>query len=355
VLAGAVLGGLSLALVGCDAGNHDDQVTEGPLLTVTGANVASDRPLPADGTIRIAFDRLLLPSTVTRQAVVLRDSSQNPFNPIVSYDPVGRMVTLSNPNPSGGAWLNVGQSYSITLAAPRGEDAGAAEGVRAIDRAPLDAVYQIGFSVIAGTGAFEPEAKFCRDVFPIFQERCSSSSCHASPKTIATSARFPDGLSKPAAGLLLETSLGVAATAVRRTAQAANTGPSASTPRESGRVFGIDMPLIDPGNPGNSFLVYKMLLTPRPATPLPVSIRPKCTGETGTLPVSANVPDTGDMSAEERQRLGNFVPGNPMPYPSFTSSGALVYDSALSGEELQRVRSWIAQGAKVEECGACEP
>ncbi|MFO0677327.1 MAG: hypothetical protein U0169_12400 [Polyangiaceae bacterium] len=354
--------GLAFGLVasfasGCDAGRKDDQVTEGPFVTVTGANVGSDRPLPADGTIELAFDRLLLPSSVTRQSVQLRDSSGNPFNPVVSYDPVARIVALSNPNPAGGAWLNVGQSYSLTLPAPRDtedSDAGTGDGVRAIDRAPLDAVYKIGFSVVAGTGTTRPESKFCRDVLPVFQERCASSSCHAAPKTVTVSPRFPDGLSKPAAGLLLETSVGVVATAVGRTAQGANTGPSASTPRESGRVFGIDMPLVDPGNPGNSWLLYKLLLTPRPATPLPESVRPKCNGDTGTKPVSAAAPDTGDMGADERKRLGDVVSGQPMPYPSYASSGALVYDSALSNEELQRIRLWIAQGARVEECGACE-
>jgi hypothetical protein len=105
------------------------------------------------------------------------------------------------------------------------------------------------------------------------------------------------------------------------------------------------MPIIDPGDPGNSWLLYKVLLAPNPATTTSPALI--CTaGQTVPAPVSqatsANpAPTTVPLSDSERAILSEWVLGNQMPYPP---TGALGLD------EMERVRAWIAQGAAVEDC-----
>ena len=70
----------------------------------------------------------------------------------------------------------------------------------------------------------------------------------------------------PASGLRLDTPAAITATAVGRVSQEANTGAVAG-PAPAGAHFGVDMPIINTGdgtgaggNPGNSWLLYKLLL-----------------------------------------------------------------------------------------------
>ncbi|MEO7111540.1 MAG: hypothetical protein ABI183_13960 [Polyangiaceae bacterium] len=331
--------------------------------------------LPADGTIQLAFDRLLLPATAVRQSFILVDANKNALEPIVTYDPVTRVVSLSNPNAGGGAWLTPGQPYSVFLqVAKMGDDE---SGLRAIDGAPLSAssAGEIGFLVGAATNLVLSDSKtnFCNDVLPIFSARCSASQCHGAPTTIpinantdpATRERFPDGKTQPAAGLLLETSTGVQATAIGRVAQGANTGALAGTAEAQGAHFGFDMPIVDPGNPSNSWLMYKLLL----AVPQPDALEADrdgggtgvlkntvCTG--APLPVVQPAPNTQYelMSDDERARLGNYVLGKQMPYPPDLGASPSSTDNEqqnLTMPELERVRAWIAAGAVVSDCSVC--
>ena len=124
------------------------------------------------------------------------------------------------------------------------------------------------------------------------------------------------------------------------------------------------MPLISAGSPGDSWLLYKMLLALPPST-TPVVKRLKCDGSEGTTPVDTTTlytaPFSQAASADERARLGEVVVGQPMPYPSKPGAaedaafGDPLTEAPLSFDQLERVRLWIAQGAKLEECGACEP
>ena len=59
---------------------QSDQLTIGPPVRVVATNVDA-RPLPSDGVLEIAFDRPLLPITVVRQSLVLRDGSGAPLDP----------------------------------------------------------------------------------------------------------------------------------------------------------------------------------------------------------------------------------------------------------------------------------
>ena len=274
----AALGG---SAGGCDQGKQHDQSTRGgPLVSIVGANVGPNRKLPADGVIKVQFDRMLLPSKNTRQSIGVYDANNNSLLPVVSYDPVARVVTLSSQ--TGGPWLKPDQPYKVIVNVPK--DGNDPNGIRAIDGAPLradDPHLQIGFLTTAptGTGGVEPTVDYCRDVAPIFQQRCSASSCHGARITSGDTSRFGDGVSSPAAGLILETSEGMRH-AIRRVANGANTGARSQT-QEGGRLFGVDMALVSPGFPDESWLIYKLLLAvPSDPATTPAAEFARCDGRT---------------------------------------------------------------------------
>ena len=316
----------------CDQGPQRGVDTVRPPIHIVDANVGPSKPLPIDGVIELSFDRFLNPSTVNRQGVGLRDEfDQAPVSPVVTYDPVRRVVTLSNPSTDGKPWLLPGQPYKLVLPIPTKEGD---FGLRAIDDAGLEGkgAIVIGFFTSAPAGRVpDPTATFCTDVFPIFQGTCAA--CHSS----AT-----DHL--PPAGLDLHTESGVAF-AKNRVANAANTGPRSGAGRPASDFFPVDMPIIDPGNPGNSFLLYKLLLAP-PSRDGALEICP--------LPPTAVtfLQPPGDVALVlangERERLGDYVLGMPMP-----ASTPDHQSTPLGPGQLDRLRRWIAQGAKVETCGAC--
>ncbi len=330
---------------GCDQGSPSDQSTRGPFLHVVSANVGPSKALPADGAVLIAFDRPLLPSTVNRQSVVLREGDGTPVNvPIITYDPVAKTVAIANPNPGGGAWLSVGQPYRVQLVRAKLDSDG---GLRAVDRAPVDPAENtvLAFYASAPTHVVAPTVSYCDDVLPLLQSRCSGSACHSSNPQ-------PSGASAAAAGLILDTPLGLRSTALDRVARGANTG-SRDVPRAAGPVFGVDMPLVDPGSPGTSWLLYKALLADFADVTQPPAFRASCDG---TAP--AAVPDfapsvAAPWSATDRASIGQYVTGQSMPYPTFTAAGTPLRDATLSYGELQRLRAWIAQGADAPDCSAC--
>jgi hypothetical protein len=329
---------------------------------LTSLSAGPNAKVNANGAIQLQFDRLLLPISVTRQTVLLIDANNVALTPSVAYDPVASVVTLSRQlgGPDGGAaeWLKPDQPYKVQVRTPTGNDV---NGVRAIDGAPLQPVADVGFLTQPdGPQPFaEPPANFCNDVLPIFQRSCTAPICHASPAATTDKTRFGDqGLSRPAAGLILDVSDGVRDTAFR-VANGSNTGPRAKS-GEPKRVFGVDLPVIDPGNPDNSWLMYKLLLA-KPGDPAKVTEarRAKCDGTPGTPPMAALALPTPLVQATpsdgERAILSNFVLGREMPYPDMGLDGPHDSNPGLTYGELERVRLWIAQGARVLDCGACEP
>ncbi|MCA9588024.1 MAG: hypothetical protein KC657_22025 [Myxococcales bacterium] len=341
--------------------------------------------MPADGVVQIAFDRYLLPRSITRQAVTLVDGNDQVvapgLAPKVTYDPIARTVTLSSPNPPGQPWLTEGQFYKVRLEIAPGEDDD--RGLRAIDRAPLDPNQNRVFGFLVGPPSGAPNAErggdptvdYCVDIAPIFFTKCNGGTCHGE-STGTPTAR---------AGLLLATQRGVAETAIGRLAHGTSTTGS-TRPSAPLSEFGVDMPLIDPGNPGNSFLLYKIELAPPPsfdaggrdplACPLVVasSTDPDAgeagVGDAGTSeagagtsttivpapppagpyrPLSVNLTPADDL---ERAILSDYIIGREMPYPSANVS---VYgQQALTLEEREHLRAWIAQGARLPSAGACK-
>ncbi|HEY8073179.1 MAG TPA: hypothetical protein VIF62_03700 [Labilithrix sp.] len=314
------------------------------------------------GVIQIAFDRYLLSSTVTRQSIVLLDGSNKPVSidlaPNIVYDPVARTATLTRPKT--GTWLTPGQPYKIAFTIPQNDDD--PNGLRSIDYATLDpnGTREIAFfvdSADGGTGAApagviegEPtDISFCMDVLPIFASKCSAPTCHGSGN-------------KPAMSLILDTSEGVSHTAIGRIAQGSNTGARADQPTSGGRVFGVDMPIINVdtsasppvGDPGNSWLVYKLEMAPTPKADAGQRII-ACPGATDApsqkTPYSPIAPAHLDADDFERSNLANLVTGREMPYP--VAGGQVYGDAPLTLQERETIRMWIQRGAHVEQCGGC--
>lgn len=316
----------------------------------TGGTVA------VDDAIQISFDRYLLPSTALRQGFALGDNTNKVLPPDgvqTIYDPVARTITITGPRGLGTPWLTEGLEYKLLLFVPPNDETDQA-GFRAIDRAPLDRTYTYVFT--AGPAKkypvntpVDPAVNFCADVLPIFTKKCGDATCHGAPPS-------PTGGTQPASSLILNTSSGVRVTAVGRVAQGANTGGSSFDPVPAGRVFGVDMALVEKGNPGASWLMYKIEMAPHPvidagpsATYLctPPSTSDAVTTPGGPYVARANVAKASD---EERERLADYILGRYMPYPS---GSVLPETQPLTFEEREAVRRWIAQGAETPECGGC--
>ncbi|HEY3815703.1 MAG TPA: hypothetical protein VGL81_00950 [Polyangiaceae bacterium] len=331
------------ALAGCDTGHQDDQpVGVGAPVHIVGANVGPTQALVTGAPIEIAFDRLLNPFAVNRQTFVLQDLFGNFLEPTPSYDPVARVVRLCMQSSPA---LLPDQSYQLTIIAPTSPTDPA--GFRAIDGAGLDPSVSpvIEFPVVAGAAYTGSDAcagatavDFCSQVLPIFASKCGTAVCHGTGPL-------------PAAGLLMTTPEGIQATAVGRVAQGSNTGNAASA-EPPGLLFGVDMPIISPGSPGNSWLVYKLLLAEPPAC----SSTPGTACDAGAPGVEDNryplvTPAWALLSDSERATLSNYIQGREMPYPVDPSAPLDSTTAPLTGDELDTVSTWILQGAGIPAAG----
>jgi hypothetical protein len=362
-----VLGAAALAAA-CDFGNPDDQPSfgSGAPIHLVAANVGPGQALAPGAPIELFFDRLLLPSTVTRQSFPLTDLNAQAYGtPTIVYDPVARSVSLFPKTP-----LPPCQSFRVYLLTPaQGQGVG---GLQAIDGATLDPKTQpyLEFPVAGtcatgleagvaeggqdaggeagsggggdaaaseagagdagandagssvGTGVL-PTIDFCADVLPIFRSTCSSFACH--------------GGNTPVVGLRLDTSSGVASTAIGRVSVESNQG-SRSTSVPPNALFGVDMPIIDSsgtqGAPGDSWLIYKLLLaTPPASTPV----------------TNYHSEPWGDMPSGERTTLGNYVYGSPMPFPP-PPNLLLPGMGPLTLDQMEQISFWIEQGAPTPPC-----
>ncbi len=300
---------------GCDPGPATDASREvGPPIHVIASNVSGSKPLPATGSIELAFDRLLLPESITRQSFLVAGFSPPP---LPSYDPVTRIVTIAPLAP-----LVVGQTYELKIKTPQSDSD--LSGLRAIDGATIDPKEAIiPFMVVAPpttTIVTAANVVFCASVRPILSANCTASICH--------------GGFAPAAGLQLDDPKLLAQTAIGKVAHGANSGPT-SNPQPAGLRFGVDMPIIDPGqngtgNPGNSFLIYKLLLAEIPP------------GSPGATPIDD--PGWKPLSDAERTVLGSYVDGREMPFPAGPKSSV---SAGLSTADMDTLSLWIAQGATV--------
>jgi hypothetical protein len=355
------------------------------------ANLPDQKVVPINQPIILQFNRFLNPFTVTRQTIRLLDSSGAPFTDAVfDYDPVLLQVRLSNPG-GGEMWLVEGQRYQVTMAAATpamatGMGTGPSSGgVQAIDNATFSQMTTTIEFTAGPPGApfVEPTMHFCADVWPFFKgpliqpppfvagappppsyyvAACQSPNCHGAPQSTMVTPRFPTGESEPAEGLVLDTPAYVAQTAIGKVANESNVGAMASS-GAPGAIFGINMPIIDPGtsgtgDPANSWIMYKVLL----GEPLPESMNQipavACNAFKTTTSYPAGVSPV--ITDAERARLSNFIPGREMPYPPPVDAGDMgdvltipppggLDDDALTLDQMERLRLWIRQGALFDE------
>lgn len=325
----------------------------GASLTNVGNNVQTGvtQTLPIDQPIVLQFNRLLNPNSVTRQSIQLLTSSGTGFaDPVVDYDPVLMTVTLSNPG-GGEPWLTAGLSYEISFPVPTSPSD--TSGLQAIDDATFAMPTSVAFSAVAATGVntAAPTMHFCVDILPIFTSKCSAPMCHGSPS----------GASAPAAGLVLDNSEGLALTAIGHVSHGSNTGANAGVVESPGSIFGVDMPIIDPGtngtgDPADSWLLYKVLLAVPPPPSSSGDSIVQCSPYQTTEDYGRTAPNGQPLASPsamtmERGYLSDFILGREMPYPSdpnYTESEAGPESNNLSVQELERLRLWIKQGAQLE-------
>ncbi|AKT41649.1 hypothetical protein [Chondromyces crocatus] len=333
-------------------------------------------PLAADGSTRVLptasfilkFDRFLSPSTATRQSVCIhsaltasiRTSSECQQLPAATrllleptYNPVEREV-IYRQRPDQPP-LAPGQKYRLIAFRPSDEDA---SGFRAFDDAPLQATRQFDFSVLPESppGATQerlPQSDFycrrdpaclaqctddaCRQQCTLwgsgvepYLRRCSSGAgCHASPDTAGS------GLS------LLNSDL-IQRTAIGKTAHQTQTGEHADEPEFSPRRFGRAMPIIDPQNPGNSYLLYKLLIGPN------------------AIDHTLDPDDAMQLEGELARLHTSVVVGLPMPpqrTPSFWLHDPNLPDvdpasivPRVDGGDIDIITAWIILGAPIRDC-----
>jgi hypothetical protein len=341
------------ALTSCDIGSDSNAANlAGPPVRVLGTSFEAEGGLvPADGSIRITFDRYLLPITVTRQAFMVLDPSNKPIEGLKTvYDPITRSVSLFGRDGPGVSWLTPEAPYKLYLPIPE-DPASNITGLRAIDRATLgnDQVLIRAFRASSQTGKVsrERDVEFCADILPLFVTKCSSERCH--------------GPAGAAAGLALSSDELVLATALNRVAQGASLTGRPNTAETSSSRFGANMLLIKPGDPGSSWLLYKTELAELPTSEPMASATRRCASAPSVRePLRAQVPAFVNAAPEERARLGSFILGEAMPHapgalaPSPDAAALPPDPSPLTLEERDRLRLWIARGAETRACTDCE-
>ncbi len=265
---------------------------------------------------------------------------------IVSYDPVTLTVSLSNPGSALG-WLIAGQDYDVVLNVPSKtpSDGATQFGLMAIDGATLRQPQTLSFTAGAPPSnpmAGPPTMDFCRDIYtPIFSYSCGYNGCHGPATPVAPV--IDGGTGYPRLGLDLSSANGVRTTAVNQVADESNTGPNATTATQlqGTSTFGVDMAIITPNSPGNSWLMYKTLLAIPGAT------------ESVGFDAGNSSYDQGlksPITTSERAILSNYILGQSMPYPTPSMQEPSTNPTAagvLTEGDLERLSLWIAQGATI--------
>lgn len=345
-----------MGLAACDTGEPETQPIDAPPVTVLevrattvdegGAAVRA--AIAKDGSTKVTtatsfevrLDRFLLPGSATRQSVCLasttapiRSLAECSANVLLepTCDPALRRVTYRQ---RAGERLAPDTLYQLAIFPPT-EDS--PFGFTAFDGAPLAAPMQLMFRTAAAdpTGTTD-EAPLGGDLFccgdaahpcpiPGFGAAttfagCAFSPCHAVSVDGALGASMGLNLSPPPAAPVQSFDDPIGATAINHVAHQTQTGELADDPALASEAsrFGRAMALIRPGDPGNSYLLYKLAAEP------------------------ANFPPGEAPSADEIARLrASVVVGMPMP-----AYGGTV----LEGQSLELLSAWIAAGALTTPC-----
>lgn len=287
--------------------------------------------VPLNTDIELRFDRYLAPSAAIRQSLFVYSGTQSNLVFLEpKYDVIERVVDYRL---QAGVRLKPNLVYTVELLSPG--DA-AAYGFRAFDGAPLaPGPVPLTFAFRTGTRtAPAPKAQpvpTCADMLAIFRrpspsEACASSYCH-----------FPPGRG----GLDLSSKVGLLTTAVGRVASETAVGPQVDVPLENPPRTGVQMPVVDPGRPENSYLLYKLLRKPANFG----SAAARCRSDYAVaLPPGQCLPPSDAESTRLREW---FVTGQAMPL----HEDPALPDSHLGLADLRAIQRWIAGGAPTDNCG----
>ena len=301
-----------------------------------------DCGVATNATLTLRFDRFLNPASVNRQAirVFTGDPGESPAVPFdVAYDPVERVVQFRMPSGYG---FQPRALYQIELVVAEAEGD---YGIRAFDGAPLgggDVPLHTSFLTSRVTEALvEDSAPSCAEIVSevLTHPRlgnCASSECHRS---------VGNALGAAPEALWLDGRANLENTAINHVAHETELGDAAGVPLKHSPRFGVQMPIIDPKNPGNSYLLYKLLRKPANFEACPPDVTStvcaapadKFFSGYSRLPLPEGV--SLEPSPEESERLREwFVRGEPMPYPRGQAR-------SVSLQGLRAISAFIAAGA----------
>jgi hypothetical protein len=341
---------LSILVSACELGPRDDAPVHGPALHIIatypsdgqGTDAATNAPLDCDSptpdcpvptnlAIEVRFDRFLLPGD--RIGAGLRlftgDPDANSIALTPEYNLIERVVVFHLDEA-----LHPNTLYTAEVLTSTDTNLG----FWAFDGAPLaEGAVPLRFSFSTGSGQVPVPAP---PVVPA--ETCdtmlagpfaSCANCHVTEpgdETVPPSKYPPMGLD-------LSSSAGLYYTAIQHVAHEAETGDTAANQGlESPERFGVQMNIVDPGDPASSYLMYKLLAKPDNYR-LAASEASCLTGY--HVPVSDGncLPPSQDEAVQLREW---FVRGDPMPEnPSATTTASITH------ADLLRVGAWIATGA----------
>ncbi len=337
------LPGLALVVAALAACDRDfPNPAAGPALRILASDPEPQQAhVPRQKALRFRVSRLVRSTSVIRQSILVTPGTTDAetgaipagvvfFEP--RWDPYDRVVTFElSP---GDRWIP-STLYSVTLLLPN--DPSSIPGLRALDGTPLEA--PVSFEFMSGESVSDPQldvddtwpaVDFCQGapdrglpaVRDVFRSSCAAAGCHG----------WSAGAG-PMMGLDLATSDGILSTAIRVTARQTLRGPGGGAPDPNPPTFGDSMPRIDPGNPGNSYVFYKLLINAG-SYPDDLQGTPAAGPWLGDLPADATVP------LDEIERMRELiVQGSPMP-----TQGSLRPDA------MRAVMTWIAQGAELKDC-----
>jgi hypothetical protein len=290
-----------------------------------GAGLDCDRTdpacgVPTDVTLELSFDRFLLPDTAIRQSITFYTGEPANSVPPASnvrpeltpvYDLLARTVRYTLPP---GLTLEPHALYTVEL--PVYVEHQQPSGFRAFDGAGMDPAAPARLSFFTGAGPAGPPPPVavpsCEDFLSTVAP-CGGGSCHG---------REGRG---PAMGLELESAAELRSTAVGRPAHETEIGDTTGVAAQDPARFGANMPIIDPGRPDNSYLMYKLLIGPEPYAP--------SAGEDCPAGERCDVP-----AAAELERLRSwFVRGEPMPW-------LLPEERFIHHDQARLIQSFIRRG-----------
>ncbi|HEY4116829.1 MAG TPA: hypothetical protein VGM56_03185 [Byssovorax sp.] len=346
---------VGLGAAGCDAGSRDDEQRNTAPLHVTKVEVFDMNGVTAEiapnagatvtaapnSSIRITFDRFLLPAQSIRQAICVQpiikpvatiDDCTDPVTFEPTYDPVKlqidyRLSTPQSATPSGDFMPN--STYQLTMLVGSITDA-TVPGVHAFDGVPLEEIVDYDFKTGAAPLATDPDPPASQDFCdggnaPVnVLSKCQSLGCHVESADVGAAMGLQFGTQIALATNPTAQQEVIARTAVDHVAHETMTGEHATVPDDFPLRFGRAMPIVETSNAGNSYVLYKLLVS-----------------------VDASGAPFVDPAEAERLRE-SVVVGAPMPL--LAVPGTLPGIKSLSIDEIEGLSQWIQAGAPLESC-----